>query len=330
MATYYAMTLDTEEQWQWHVTYPTSDYTLDNIFELPRFQELCAGHGVKTTYFTNWAVMDNSDTRAVMLALGQRADVEIGMHIHPWNTPPIESHGQVGAHESFLANLPAEQIRAKLSSVYDLFTDADLRPRSFRGGRYSSGGLIHQFLQDKGFAADSSIVPYTTWQDPGAADFRGRGIEPSRIAPVAADKPALWQIPLTVGFTRGNFDFWAKWYNRIKYSPLSRLRLIGLAERLGLVKRIWLNFDFTPAGEMLDLLHVVRRMHLPYVCLTIHTSSLMAGGNPYSRTEEDVKRLGANVDEVFGAIGRWPEFEPVTISELAGKLEANHHARDRH
>jgi hypothetical protein len=236
----------------------------------------------------------------------------------------------VGAYESFLANLPAEQIKAKLASVCDMFADAGLQPRSFRGGRYSSGGLIHEFLQDEGFVADSSIVPYTTWQDPGAPDFRDQGIAPSRIAPAAADKPALWQIPLTVGFTRTHFDFCARWYNRIKYSPLSHLRLIGLAERLGLCKRIWLNFDFTPAGEMLELLGVVRAMDLPYVCLTIHTSSLMAGGNPYSQTAEDVKRLHANVDEVFGVIGRWDEFEPVTISELAGKLEANHHARDRH
>jgi hypothetical protein len=113
----------------------------------------------------------------------------------------------------------------------------------------------------------------------------------------------------------------------VEHSPLRHLRLIGVAEKLGLVRRVWLNFE-VPLGEyMLPFLHQLRGMKLPCICFTLHSSSLMAGGNGYTPTKECAERLFAKLEEVLRTVARWDEFQPATVTEVATQLEKEHHAR---
>jgi hypothetical protein len=325
--TLFTMTIDTEEEWDWNAGWPVANLSLKNIANLPRFQDLCSRYGVATTYFTDKAVLDQTESRAIMLELARRPRVEIGMHIHPWNTPPIMKHGRVQARETFLHNLPPNLIAAKLNSVYERFSGLGLKPTSFRGGRYSSGGSVHDFLRDRGFLVDSSVVPFTTWKDAGAPDYRRRGLAPVRLAPRCPGELPLWEVPLTLAFSRRPFAFWGRCYNLVEYSWLSKLRLIGIVERLGLVHKAWLNFEQPLGMQMLPFLQQVRRLNLPCICFTVHSSSLMAGGNPYTPTPAYEKRIFARMEEVFRTIAGWPEFEPATMTEVALRLEKEHHAR---
>src|SRR4029079_5088433 len=104
----FVVTVDTEEEWDWSSGYPTGPTRTANIRELPRFQDACENRGAAVTYFVNHAVLANPESRAFILALARRPHVEIGMHIHPWNTPPIQSVERVPERESFLHNLPPE------------------------------------------------------------------------------------------------------------------------------------------------------------------------------------------------------------------------------
>jgi hypothetical protein len=321
MPTLFALTVDTEEEWDWSSGWPVTDFSLANIQMLPRFQEICSRHGVSVTYFTNHAVVQDADARRVIHELAGQTGVEIGMHIHPWNTPPLVNGGRVTARESFLHNLPDDVIRAKLEQVYQQFLDNGLRPTSFRGGRYSSGGAIHRFLRDKDFVADASVLPYNTWADEGAPDYRGRGLLPVRLPPAQEGDKPLWEIPLTFGYSRRPFGLWRRLFAAIENSPLRHLRLIGLASKLGLVRKVWLNFE-DPAGEnMLPWLYRLRRMQLPCVCFTLHSSSLLPGGNGYTPTVAARDRLLAYLEEVFAVLADWDDFQPATVSEVAHTLE---------
>jgi hypothetical protein len=53
----------------------------------------------------------------------------------------------------------------------------------------------------------------------------------------------------------------------------------------------------------------------------------MAGGNPYTPGPADEERIFARMEEVFGTIADWPEFQPATMTEVALRLEKEHHAR---
>lgn len=326
MKTLFTVTVDTEEEWNWGAEWPTSNLAVTNIRNLPRFQRLCSGYNVAPTYFVNQAVLDDDAARETVFGLSEQGRLEIGMHIHPWNTPPVVNGGPVAVRETYLHNLPEDLIDAKLESVYQRFEKYGLKPTSFRGGRYSSGGRIHEFLKRRGFVADSSVVPFTSWEDDGSPDYRERDLFPRRCVNGSKDGPALWEIPLTRGFTRQPFDFWARWHRLIESTWLSRLRLIGIANRLGVIRRSWLNFEDTPAAEMLEFLDRLRPMGLPCICLTVHSSSLMAGTSVYTRTAADEERLFAAVDEVLGSLARWPEYQSATMSEVARRLEEQHNA----
>jgi hypothetical protein len=323
--TLYTVTVDTEEEWDWSAGWPVQDLKVTNIYELPAFQELCASHGAAVTYFTNKAVFDDLKARNVILDLARRPDVEIGMHIHPWNTTPVNDQ-PVTPRQTFLHNLQEESVTAKLTSVHDCFLDNGLRPTSFRGGRYSCGQVAQLFLRDKGFLVDASIVPYTTWDDEGAPDYRQRDLTPCRLPPRIDGDTPLWEVPLTMAFTRRPFSFWARCYEFVQNTPLRKLRLIGIAERLGVVRKVWLNFE-EPLGErMLDLLFVLRRLALPCICFTVHSSSLVVGKGPYTRTPADKQRLFKQLEDVLQTLAGWPEFRPATITDVARKLEERYHA----
>lgn len=326
----YSVSIDTEEEWDWDAGWPTNRPSVTNAARLPRFQDLCTRLGAATTYFTNLAVFEDPAARDTVLGLAEREGVEIGMHIHPWNTPPVASERPVRARETFLHNLPPDLMLSKLDTVYRRFVENGVKPTSFRGGRYSSGPACQQFLRERGFVADASVVPHTTWADDGAPDYRSRSPKPVRLPPNRGDEGPLWEIPLTLGFTRGPDRFWLRAFPLVESSWLGRLRLIGIADRLGVVSRVWLNFEDTAAEKMLTLLRRLRHQQPAYVCLTLHSSSLMAGGNPYTRTPSDEARIFNWIESVLSTLAEWPEFRPATITEIARKLEEDHHARARH
>jgi hypothetical protein len=326
MATRFGISIDTEEGWDWEAGWPVRSHSLENVRVAPRFEQLCAKHGARTTWFTNWSVLNDGPSRDLMLGVASRPGVELGMHVHPWLTPPREPKWEAEAKASFLHNQPAELVHAKLTSVYELFEKAGVRPTSFRGGRYSSGGAIHDFLLSKGFVADSSVVPFTAWQDEGAPDFRGRDMTPQRI-PHPANGPALWEVPLTLGFTRTNFRRWGAWFNAIDGSFLRRLRIIGILSKLGIARRVWLNFEAAPFRDMMAFLRVLRPLSVPFVLFTVHSSSLVVGGNPYSASEERVRDIWETVELMLKTLETWNDFQPATVSEIAHSLEARHQSQ---
>lgn len=326
---YYTVTVDTEEEWDWAAGWPTGRPQVTNIQALPRFQELCARYGARPTYFVDLAVLEDPDASKVILELADRHDLEIGMHIHPWNTPPILDYRATRARETFLHNLPDDLIVGKLNRVYDKFLALGLRPTSFRGGRYSSGGKVTEFLRDRGMRADASVLPFTTWPDDGAPDYRCRGLFPLRLAPRRDGESPLWEIPLTLGFTRRPLAFWRRCYEAVEMSWLGKLRLIGIADRLGLVRKVWLNFE-SPQGErMLEWLPLLERLALPCICFTMHSSSLIAGKGPYTRTERDADRLYDRIERVLSHLAGAGNYVPVTMTQLAERLESEYDARAR-
>ncbi len=270
--------------------------------------------------------MNQEDTRACVLGITDNSDAELGMHIHPWLTPPRAANEENCARNSFLHNRPTELIHRKLDSVWQLFEQHNRRPVSFRGGRYSCCDKIQKYLQhpDRQFVADASVVPFTTWSDDGAPDYRHRNHLPYRVPPTEEGASALWEIPVTLGYTNSPIEFWAKTFNRIENSFLRHLKLVGMLNSSGLVRRVWLNFEVATAKDIIALLLLLEQLDVPCVTLTIHSSSLLAGGNPYSQTQKRVDEIFACVEEVLAFLAGRQRYTPVTIGELANQLETEH------
>lgn len=312
----FAITVDTEEEWDWSSGYPTGPTRTENIRRLPAFQAAIERRGAAATYFVNHAVLADPESRAIILDLSKRPRVEIGMHIHPWNTPPLQPVEKVPPRESFLHNLPPELALAKLNAVYSNFCEHGLAPVSFRGGRYSTSPLIQSWLRERGFIADASVLPFTHWADDGSPDYRIRTPRPVRLP----GEPPLWEVPLSLGFTRRPFAFWNRVIAAAEKAPLRWLHVVGVLQKLGVVRKSWLNFE-NPLGEgMLELIRALRAADLPYLCFTLHSSSLLPGGSPYAATAADVNRILEKVTDVLNRLSGDGNYAPATIAEIARGL----------
>jgi hypothetical protein len=72
---------------------------------------------------------------------------------------------------------------------------------------------------------------------------------------------------------------------------------------------------------MIPFLRKLARLDLPSVCFTVHSSSLVAGTGPYTRTQADEHRLFDQLADVFGTLAGWSDFRSATVSEVAQHLE---------
>ena len=320
----YCVTVDTEEEWDWNSGYPTGPTRTENIALLPEFQGRMTASGAAVVYFTNHAVLADPVSRRIIQVLAAKSNVEIGLHIHPWNTPPLAPAEKVPVRDSFLHNLPWDEAKAKLDATLAAFREAGLKPTSFRGGRYSTSPRIQNHLRDAGIWVDCSVLPFNTWADDGAPDYRKRGLEPVRHAPrFDGDRP-LWELPLTFGYTRQAHHFWDRALKSADSKLGRALRLTGILDRTGIASKAWLNFE-NPLGErMLQFLAVLRRLRPPFVSFTLHSSSLLPGGSPYNRTATDVARMLDRADNALKLLRDWPEFQPATMTEIATHLETTH------
>ena len=317
----YCITVDTEEEWDWNSGYPTGPTRTGNIGQLPAFQARCEQAGAAVVYFTNHAVLNNPASRAIIQQLSTKPNTEIGLHIHPWNTPPIANTATVPVRDSFLHNLPWHVQQEKLDTTLQAFRDSGLSPTSFRGGRYSTSPDIQNYLRSRGLWVDCSVLPGTTWPDDGAPDYSQRDMTPRRLE---CDGKPIWELPLTIGNTATDQRRGAKWLQAADSRLGRAFRLTGMLDRLNIVSRCWLNFENPLGNRMLSYLDVLRTMRPPFVSFTLHSSSLLAGGSPYNRTEQDVQRMLNRMTDVLQLVQSWPEFVPATMTDIATILEAAH------
>jgi hypothetical protein len=318
---HYCVTVDTEEEWDWNSGYPTGAASLKNISRLSDFHAICEQTATAVVYFTNHAVLSDPASRAIIQHLAQKPNTEIGLHIHPWNTPPLAPTSTVPMRDSYLHNLPWDVQKAKLDSTLQAFRDSGLSPTSYRGGRYSTSTQIQNYLLERGLWVDCSVLPGTTWPDDGAPDYRQRNMSPRRLLINEDPAKPIWELPLTFGNTSIDQDRGAKWLQAADSWLGRALRLTGILDRLNIVSRCWLNFE-NPLGErMLRFLNVLRTHRPPFISFTLHSSSLLAGGSPYNRDEASAKRMLGRLKETLQLLHNWPEFVPATMTEIARTLE---------
>jgi hypothetical protein len=158
-------------------------------------------------------------------------------------------------------------------------------------------------------------MPGWSFARQGGPDFMASGAAPYWID---AERTIL-ELPSTAGFV-GSLARAGEALRRVQFHPVSEA-LYGpaLMARLGLMERIRLS----PEGILIEeAKRLVRRMfargHRVFV-LTYHTPSLSPGCTPYVRTQEDLVRFLAWLDEFYAFF----------VGELHGVLATWREIRDR-
>jgi hypothetical protein len=268
--------VDTEEEFDWNAPFDSNSRGTTNIFCQRLAQEIMDRHGVVPTYVIDYPVANTPKAVSILRSIAEEGRCEIGAHLHPWVSPPIEE--EVNVYNSFPGNLPPSLEREKLARladrIQDVFRD---RPIIYKAGRYGLGPSTFQTLRQFGFRVDTSVVPHTDFSASGGPNFTTFPSGP--FLPSAS----LVALPLSVHFTGALAAAGPKLYPSL--AAAAQLRLPGVTARLGLLERLRLS----PEGHTVNDLKRQTRAALArgerYFMLTYHSSTLLPGATPYARDE---------------------------------------------
>lgn len=191
------VTIDVEEEGLFTGRYHHGKAGVENVPALsvldPIFQRL----HIRPTLLISYQVARHKPYHDYLLGLKEKWQGEIGAHLHPWNTPPIQSLPY--AHPIPSQLIPEELLRLKLATLLEALAAMGVETRSFRMGRFSMGLKMFSILWQAGIRVDSSIVP--TRKEYGGPEYLAAPSDPYFPDPEdlssGGNSPVL-EIPLTV------------------------------------------------------------------------------------------------------------------------------------
>ena len=324
------VSIDVEED-DWGV-YHSDGESLTNLDSLPRLQELFDRHRVKPTYLIDYPVACDHFHGAFFQEVLRTGKAEIGVHLHPWNTPPFASEEVNSEYHSRLHNLPPDIQKKKLTALTEAIEKhMGKRPTSFRAGRFSFNSHTIEILDELGYRVDSSFAPFMHWEGnyqkerPLWYPYR---VPSNHRVETSAQNPGLWEIPATIGFNRSPFELCSSLYEHLGKGLLRVFRLRGVLKHLHLLKKIGLSPEWSNHKDMLELSRVFVRKGVPILNLFFHSTSLLPGLSPFVRSEEDLEKFYENLENYFGRLNTAYDVTAIRLSEcppivqkLTGKIK---------
>jgi hypothetical protein len=280
--------VDTEEEFDWSQPFSRNSVGVTSIAAQPLMHErVFDHHGVVPTYVIDWPVATTPSAVEVLKGLMQEGKCEIGTHLHPWVSPPHTE--EINAYNSYAGNLPRELEFEKIKRLTQAITDNFGRaPVVFKAGRYGVGPHTSAILSELGYRVDASVVPFTAMTADGGPDFSRHGADPFWFG---EEGKRLLELPATAGYAGTLHAQGVRFYPWIQTAALRRLRVPGVASRLGLLERIKLS----PEGYSLDELKSVTRCLVSagtrFFGLTYHSPTVIPGHTAYTKTMEERERF---------------------------------------
>lgn len=311
--------------------------SIENIRYVRPLQDLFDRHGVRPTYLVTYEMATRDRAIEVLKPIHDGGRCEIGQHFHAWTCPPFERPSPEGVDLAWLRGLQGELpdglFYAKAEALRRAITSAYGRaPTSHRAGRWAIDLRTLHWLRDTGFLADSSMTPGVSWSHTKGV-HGAYGVDTSQIpaGPFIQDL----EPPFRPGRTAPT---------GLLEVPVSAARLPqrGLARAAGAViqsglpgssmaSKVFSRIFPTPFGVLpcrvmpwyreVDLLALADWIlgETGVVNLMLHSSEVMPGGSPYSRTERMQRRVMSHL----AAVSRWVEengLDRLTLSELAQRV----------
>jgi hypothetical protein len=236
---------------------------------------------------------------------------EIGAHLHPWCTPPLElgARGRV----TYAHQLPPAVQQAKLETLCaKIASDFGVRPTSYRAGRWGFDASTVPVLERLGFTVDTSVRPL--WWDRGAdaPSFRRAPVRPYRLDrgdASRAGESSVVEVPVSSAFVGPLPALLARATAVVPAAPGMRYAL----ERAGL--RSLLPEQQTLA-EMCTLVDVLVARGVPVLNLMFHSTTAMPGATPFVRDRAQLERFVARVEGLLEHARARHDALPLGLSEV--------------
>jgi hypothetical protein len=317
----FVLSVDTEEQWDWADAFPQENFNVSNVELLPAFQAVCQKHGIRPTYFVDYAVAESDSCAHILNDLCQQDACEIGAHLHPWCNPPY--YGDIGEAESHVVNLPISQVEAKLEALVNLLSKRfSHTPKAFRTGRWGINGPVMQLLVKYGFNVDSSVYPYYQneyFSCHGAPEFPYWASTNNPLQ--QGSRKDIFEIPVTAGFNWKNHSLANSAHRTLAHPLVKWSRLVGMAWHTHLLRKSYLSPELTAVEDMLSLCKISAQRNAPLIHMFLHSSSLVDNPNSLIGNNNAFEYITSSISKVVTQLEQDYSVRFCTISEAAKILQ---------
>jgi hypothetical protein len=162
---FFCFTLDTEPDNLWE---PFTHASFEHFARLYDFHRALTERGARPVYLTTSEVVECRDSARVMERILETGQAEIGAHFHSWtrNWPfAVPSLGLPPLHA--MAHQLGQSVEEKMLQYTcdSIEKNLGVRPRSYRGGRWSFNQDSVRSLRNSGILVDTTVTPGRTWED---------------------------------------------------------------------------------------------------------------------------------------------------------------------
>lgn len=298
--------VDTEAEFDWNEPFSRQQDTVQAMAMLHRGQEVFDRYGLRPIYVVDYPVASKPEGVEPLRAIHRRGGCEVGVHLHPWTTPPFEE--TLSTRNSFAGNLPAEMEERKLTNLLRAIRDNfEVAPRFFKAGRYGVGSNTMEIVARHGIEVDLSILPGRNLRAHGGPDFRD--FDTAKRSLLGGQMVSL---PMTRGCI-GRLAFRSGTVPSFLASPiLEALHVPGILARLGLLETVILTPEGESAANQVALIRTMLARGQSCFVLHYHSPSLAPGFTPYARTPAEanliVERIAAVCRFFFEELGGVPGY----------------------
>jgi hypothetical protein len=306
-----ALTIDVEEEGLFQGEYAAGDAPTNNVGELTRLDRVFREWDIRPTLLVSYQVIRHPRHRDLLASLAERWRAEIGAHLHPWNTPPLEPLPYDEPVPSEL--MPKELLASKLRMLLDTLRRAGFSPSSFRMGRFNMGPKLFSLLNETDdIQVDSSVAPMRKYYGgPVRLGLHNDPYFPDPRDPLELGSSRILEVPVTVtpvvpglGRVLARLDEARLFPDR--WIPEIAAKVASLP-----AQPMWTGLRRLKAAVTLH-----RRRGGTVLTTFFHSSEIMAGGCPGHATRESVDRFLLKLDRFLGWLRTELAVESMTLSEL--------------
>jgi hypothetical protein len=162
---FFCFTLDTEPDNLWE---PFTRARFEHFARLYDFHRALTERGVRPVYLTTSEVAECRESARAMEKILATGQAEIGAHFHSWTrTWPFDVPSLGSPPMPAMAHQLGQPLEERMLQYTcdSLEKNLGVRPRSYRGGRWSWNEHSTRSLRNSGILVDTTATPGRTWQD---------------------------------------------------------------------------------------------------------------------------------------------------------------------
>ena len=292
------LVVDAEEDFNWIRPHYGIHHSIANMLNLSQFQEIAKSYEAYPAYLLTYPILENRNAVKRLTRLYDRGECDLGIQLHSWVTPPFDVSVEERALDvsySFAGNLPPALERLKLMELQRRFHESfGFFPTNYRAGRYGLGKDTPAVLEELKLLIDTSLAPRTDFSLEGGPDYSDFAFTPFWYG---GENPIL-ELPLCREIVGWAGAVAPRLYKSATQGRFSRLKTSALSW-VRCAERITLSPEGNDVRAMKRLARALTRRGIPILIVSLHSSSLSVGTNPYVTSKKDVHHLYDRLSQIL-------------------------------